>query len=58
MIVIERSYEEENPRGGGNLFKVKRKCFADNDIEGVEKFINETPTVLAWTNVEYNYIKL
>ena len=60
MIVIERTWKEPNPSGGGKINKVARKCFADDDLDGVNKFINETTKVYGydWTNVEYNYIKL
>lgn len=58
MIVIERRYDEPNPRGGRKLHKVSRKCFSDEDREGVEKFINENSTIYEWSNVEYRYIKL
>ena len=60
MIVIERTWKEPNPRGGGKLNKVERKCFADNDLDCVNKFINETTMVSGyeWTDVEYKYTKL
>ena len=60
MIVIERTWREPNPRGGTKLYNVARKCFSDDDIEGVEKFINEKAKVSGyeWTDVEYKYIKL
>ena len=60
MIVIERTWREPNPRGGGRINKAARKCFADDDLEGVNKFINETTKVSGyeWTDVEYKYIKL
>lgn len=59
MIVIERYWQESNHLGG-NINKAERKCFNDNDIEGVEKFINEKSPIPGheWTNVKYNYIKL
>lgn len=61
MIVIERYWKEADPSGGCHLLSnVKRKCFSDDDIEGVEKFINESSPVKCyeWKNVEYKYIKL
>lgn len=61
MIIIERFWKEPNPRGGCNLLcKVERECFADNDIDGINKFINETSQVSGyeWTDVEYKYTKL
>ena len=56
MIVIERTWEEPKPDGGGWLNKVERKAFDDIDKEGVNKFINVKSYV--WINVEYKYIKL
>ena len=61
MIVIERTWKEPNPSGGGKLNKVARKCFADDDLDGINQFINETTEVVPgyeWTNVEYKYTKL
>ena len=60
MIVIERTWKESNPRGGGKLNKVERKCFDDDDLNGINEFINETSEVSGyeWTDVEYKYIKL
>ena len=60
MIVIERKYDEPNPRGGRKLHKVSRKCFKDEDIKGIEKFINESSSLpgYEWSNIEYKYIKL
>ena len=60
MIIVERTWEEPNPRGGGKLHKSERKCFADDDINGVEEFINEQSDIpgYEWTNVEYKYTKL
>lgn len=60
MIVIERTWREPNPRGGGKLNKVERRCFADDDLDGVNMFINETSVVSGyeWTDVEYKFTKL
>lgn len=60
MIVIERTWKEPNPRGGSKLNKVERKCFAADDLVGINDFINETAEVSGyeWTDVEYKYIKL
>lgn len=60
MIVIERSYDEPNPRGGSKKQKTIRRAFSDDDIDGVNKFINEDYSIpgYEWTNVSYNYIKL
>ena len=59
MIVIERKYDEPNPRGGKKIHKVSRKCFSNDDVEGVEEFINtKSSSEYEWGNVEYKYIKL
>lgn len=60
MIVIERTWKEPDPRGGGKLNKVSRKCFVDDDLNGINEFVNETSEVSGyeWTDVEYKYIKL
>lgn len=60
MIIIERFWKEQNPRGGCHLLdKVERKAFADNDLIDVNKFINkESETGYEWKNVEYKYTKL
>ena len=60
MIIVERTWREPNPRGGGKLNKVAKKCFADDDLDGVNEFINETTEVdgYEWTDVEYKYKKL
>ena len=60
MIVIERTWKEPDPRGGGRLSKVTRKVFTDDDLDGVNEFINETTEISGyeWTDVEYKYIKL
>ena len=60
MIIIERTWNEPNPRGGDKLSKVARKAFDDNDKEGINKFINAKSYVSGyeWTNVKYKYTKL
>ena len=60
MIIIERYWQEPNPRGGGKLNKEERKCFADDDLEGVNSFLNKKSEISGyeWTNVEYKYLKL
>jgi hypothetical protein len=60
MIIIERSYNIDSSRGGRPLYKVDRKVFSDNDIEGVQEFLNERSEVSGypWFNLEYNFIKL
>ena len=60
MIVIERTWKEPNPSGGGRLSKVERKAFYDDDLSGVNEFIDDATKVSGyeWTDVEYKYIKL
>ena len=60
MIIIERTWKEPNPCGGGRLSKVEIRAFEDNDKEGINNFINAKSYVpgYKWTNVEYKYIKL
>ena len=60
MIIIERSYEVTSPRGGGKKFVVDCKAFADDDIQGVQVFLDERNTVSGyeWYNLDFNFIKL
>ena len=60
MIIIERTWEESDPHGGCNfLHKTERKCFTDNDVDGIENFINEESEYGdEWINVKYKYTKL
>ena len=60
MVIIERSYNVDSSSGGRPLYKVDRKVFSDNDIEGVQEFLNERSEVSGypWFNLEYNFIKL
>lgn len=60
MIIVERTYEVARPEGGGYKTVVCRRVFSDDDIIGLENFINErskTPGY-EWRNVEFNYTKL
>ena len=60
MIIIERTWKEPDPRGGCVLLnKTERKCFDDNDVNGVEEFINEEHEYEdEWVDVKYKYTKL
>ena len=60
MIIIERSYYVASPRGGDKRFIVNRKVFADDDIQGVQAFINERSSISGyeWYNLDFNFIKL
>lgn len=62
MIIIERYWKKPNPRGGCKLLnKVERKAFDDDDLIGVNKFINNSSEMISgyeWRNIEYKYVKL
>ena len=60
MILIERTYEQDNPRGGGRITYITRKAFADDDIIGIQKFLDERSTVFGyeWHELHFEYIKL
>ena len=45
MIIVERYYEVANPCGGRDCAIRTRKVFADDDIAGVQNFLNERSTV-------------
>lgn len=57
MIIIERSYDASQPEVGR---VITRKAFLDNDVEGVQVFLNERSTEQGypWRNIEFRYIKL
>ena len=60
MIIVERRYEVARPEGGGYKTVVGRGIFSDDDIIGLDEFLNEhseTPGY-EWRNVEYKYTKL
>lgn len=61
MIIIERHYDTKTGRGGPSLnHHVEKKVFNDDDIEGVEKFINEDGEgePYEWIGLTYIYKKL
>lgn len=62
MIIIERNWDIDNPRGGYKMIHyVKRRVFNDDDTEGVQKFLDEEwldHEGRTWYNVEYKYTKL
>ena len=58
MIIIERYWSEESANGYSDMRKSKRKCFSDDDFEGIEKFINEKVSDYKYANVVYKYIKI
>lgn len=60
MIIIRREYEVDNPSGGRGITKVTRKVFADDDIVGVQQFLDERSTISGyeWYNLNFEYTKL
>lgn len=61
MIIIERSYDVEDSRCGCRLLhEVTRKVFPDDDISGIQKFLNERSAVSGykWHNLDFKYMKL
>ena len=60
MIVVTREYDVDNPSGGRRLHSVTRKVFADEDLEGVQKFLDERNRVSGyeWHNLAFNFLKL
>ena len=60
MIIIRREYTVESCSGGRMLCKVTRKVFADDDIAGVQAFLDERSTVSGyeWHNLDFTYTKL
>lgn len=57
MIIIERHYDMENSSGGRNLHHCDRKVFKDDDIEGIQKFLDERCPIdgYHWFNLDFNY---
>lgn len=60
MIIITRRHEEPNPCGGRLLCKVTRKVFADDDLQGVQAFLDERNKISGyeWKNLSFEYVKL
>ena len=60
MILVVRKYEVDNPSGGRMRTNVTRKVFADHDIDGVQKFLDERSTIngYEWYNLSFDFIKL
>ena len=60
MIIVTRKYEVDNPSGGRSFKKVTRKVFADDDVDGVQAFLDERSTVMGyeWYNLDFEYTKL
>lgn len=52
------NYEVDYTRGGGNVIRyVERKAVADDDVVGLQKFLDMVKAT-NWRNVTFNYIKL
>ena len=60
MIVVIRKYDVDNSSGGRRLHNVTRKVFADEDLEGVQKFLDERNVVRGyeWYNLAFDFLKL
>lgn len=60
MIIITRRHQEPNPSGGSLLNKVTRKVFADDDLQGVQAFLDERNKISGyeWRNLSFEYTKL
>lgn len=60
MIIITRTYETNNPSGGRRIEYVTRKAFHDDDIDGVQKFLDERSTTKGydWYNLHFSYHKV
>lgn len=48
MILITRTYKTLSPRGGCRnfIFNIETKCFDDDDLKGVEDFMNVSESEL------------
>ena len=59
MIIIERHYNIDNPNGEGRMHCVNRKAFLDDDVEGVQKFLDMRSPVpgYEWYDIRFEYIK-
>lgn len=60
MIIVKREYDVENPSGGRMRTIVTRRVFADDDITGVQQFLDERSTISGyeWYNLNFEYTKL
>lgn len=60
MIIVERHYDTKNPSGGRMVHNICRKVFGDNDVEGIQKFLDEKHIVSGyeWYNLDFKYIKI
>lgn len=55
MIIIIRTYKTKSPSGGCHnyIHHKETKCFDDNDVKGVEEYLNIPESVLR--KMEYGY---
>lgn len=60
MIIVTRKYDFASSSGGPKIHKVDRKVFADDDIKGVQGFLDERShiTGYAWLNLDFTFTKL
>ena len=60
MIIIRREYNIANPCGGRPQCIVTRKVFHDDDIKGVQSFLDERSVVSGykWFNLHFDYTKI
>lgn len=59
MIIIERRYKVEDVRDTTIWTRTTRKVFADDDISGVQSFLDEkTMSNLKYIDIDFKYIKL
>jgi hypothetical protein len=60
MIIITRKYQEPDPHGGNLLNKITRKVFADDDLQGIQAFLDERNKISGyeWRNLSFEYTKL
>ena len=60
MIIVERTYDFNNPAGGPRLTDVTRKVFSDDDIIGIQDFLNERSKISGyeWYNLDFKFTKI
>lgn len=60
MILITRTYETLSPSGGCRNFIIHNevKCFDNNDLKGVEDFMNESESELRKKTYGYTIYSL
>lgn len=60
MILVVKSYDTANTSGGRMIHHVIRKVFHDNDVDGVQKFMDERREISGyeWHNLSFKFMKL